>query len=242
MSTNSFDISIGKMKRIALISLVISLCSLLVLIILQLNYQNKSYGEKDIERFERVLHSKESLLREEFSSLSGEFEDTDPGTVLNSHSDEYKRLAEESGIYIYYFQDGRMVYWSDHTVPIRPVWNKQKDKLFFELRNASYVSVKMPAGEGVLFGLIQIRTTYPYENEYLTNEFHDDFPFSSSINITNQHEDHQYKISNQDGDFLFSLDMSENPRKNHSNITWSIIWFLLSLLSLFSFFLLAYTI
>ena len=58
---------------------------------------------------------------------------------------------------------------------------------------------------------------------------------SSDISITNQYEDELYKITNSQGDFLFSLDLSNSPRKNQKNITIALVCFLIAIISLFTF-------
>ncbi len=236
LQNNQKDISRGKMKRYSLISSVIFILASLALGLIQVNYQNETYSEKDIARFERVLHSKENVLNDEFELLKEEFPGNDPVNILNAQSDKYTKLAEDRGIYIFYFQEKDLVYWTDHTVPIQPRWNIRNNRGFIELRNASYVSVSVPADSGILYGLILIKTTFPYENEYLSNSFQKDFRMGSDVVCTSQHDDHLYKIKNKEGDFLFSLDVNENPKGNQQNVILSLFCFLIALLAIFSFF------
>ncbi len=223
------------MKIYALVSLVVFILFTTALFLLQRNFLNETYNEKDIDRFERVLHEKESVIEDEFIQLLEKFKEEDPKIVLNDRSSDYQNLAEEKGIYIFYFEKGEMIYWSDHTVPIRPVWNRRLNRPFIELQSASYVSVNATTEDGILLGLILIKKSYPYENEYLSNSFQDDFKVSSDIVVTNQHGDHLYRIDNSRGEFLFSLDVSENPRKNLQNITLALISLFIAVIALFSF-------
>ena len=72
-----------RIRRYSFISLLVFIVSLLGLFLLQQNYQKKTYSEKDVDRFERVLHAKEELIREEFESLDQEFSTMDAESVLN---------------------------------------------------------------------------------------------------------------------------------------------------------------
>ena len=148
------DITRPRMKIYALVSIVVFILFTTSLFLLQRNFLNETYNEKDISRFERVLHEKETWIEGEFGQLREIFKEDDPEIVLNDRSEDYQNLAEEKGIYIFYFEKEALIYWSDHTVPIRPIWNRRLNRPFIELQSASYVSVSSKTDNGILLGLI----------------------------------------------------------------------------------------
>jgi len=168
-----------------------------------------SYSRKDAQRFEKILHEKEGLLKEEFRELEDLLKGDTPTGVLDRKSLEYQELAKRDGIYIFYYQHGVLKYWSDHTVAVAGRWRPRMNRPFASLRNASYVTVVQPVDEGRLLGMIEVKTDYPLQNEFLVNGFQRDFKLDANVNIEFFEADGTEPIYNDAGDYLFSLDFLE---------------------------------
>jgi len=164
--------------------------------------------KREVAEFERVLHKKEGLLKEEIFRLEIEFEKKDPMEVLNQRSSIYQQLLTDEDISIFYYEGGRLIYWSDHSIALRERWAPRLNKPFLSLRNADYVTVVSQVGDGVIFGLIETRKHYPFQNEFLVNGFTDDFKLGPEVSIEFLEEDGCLPVLNGEGDYLFSLDFS----------------------------------
>ena len=130
---------------------------------------------KELAEFERTLHNKEHFLKEVISELELEFENDQAIDVLNRKSSRYQDLSPGRGISLFYFEKGELAYWSDHAIPLRGRWNPRMGKPFLSLRNADYVTMMSQTDQGILLGLIEIKTHYPFQNEFLINGFQKDF-------------------------------------------------------------------
>ncbi len=157
-------------------------------------------------KFERALHKKERLLKSEFEKLEAEFAGTAPKDVLDRRSKGYQDLANSRGISIFYYEKGSLVYWSDHTIPIPALWRTSLNKPFISMRNADYVSVVRQLDEGRLLGLIEIKTHFPMQNEFLLNGFQHDFGMDPGVQIDFLEEEGNIPVFSVDGTYLFSLD------------------------------------
>jgi len=168
-----------------------------------------SYSGKDTRKFEKILHKKEFLLKEEFRELEALLENDTPTGVLDTKSMEYQELATREGIFIFYYDQGILKYWSDHTVPVSERWRPRMNRPFVALRNAYYITVIQPFDKGQLVGMIEVKTRYPIENEFLYNGFQRDFNLNPDVAIEFIEAEGSKPVYNQAGDYLFSLDFSE---------------------------------
>jgi two-component system nitrogen regulation sensor histidine kinase NtrY len=166
------------------------------------------YVQRDTERFERVLHRKERLLRQEFTKLETGFSRDSIREVLDQRSSIYQELANRDGISIFYYEAGDLKYWSDHSIPFPDRWSPRFNKPFISLRNADYVSVTRQLEEGRLVGLIEVKTHFPFQNKFLVNGFHKDFKMDPGVNIEFLEEEGAEPVFSEDGVYLFSLDFS----------------------------------
>lgn len=172
-------------------------------------YRARGQTHRDVRRFERVLHKKEILLREEFRQLEGRFSDRSPVAVLNEESDRYQAMAVRDGIAVFYYEGETLSYWSDHSIPVNSSWRQRLGRPFVPMRNADYVSVVRNTEEGILLGLILVRTHFPFQNEYLVNEYQGDFHLDPRVGIEFLEVNGTAPVSNSEGAYLFSLDFGE---------------------------------
>jgi len=126
-------------------------------------FREASYSQKDARKFEKVLHQKERLLKEAFQELDSLLSSGTPTGLLDTKSDEYQELATREGIYVFYYDQEGLKYWSDHTVPMPDQWRARLNRPFISLRNADYVSVIHPFAGGRLVGMIEVKTHYPVQ-------------------------------------------------------------------------------
>jgi two-component system nitrogen regulation sensor histidine kinase NtrY len=199
----------GSSKRRGLFLMIGAVVSLTLGIYAGNRYRDQPYTHKDVVRFEKILHAKEQFLEEEFAVLEKLF-DQEPATeVLNNRSDRYQELANRKGISLFYFEDENLVYWSDHSIPLSSRWRGRLSRHFLSLRNADYVTVSQPVKEGMLLGLIEIRTHYPFQNKFLVNGFQDDFNLDEKVGVRILEADGTEAVYSSGGTYLFSLDFSE---------------------------------
>lgn len=171
--------------------------------------RDQGFINREVKKFEKVLHKKEHLLREEFIRLEALFKDTLPMEVLDRRSSRYQDLANSEGISIFYFERGGLKYWSDHSIPLRDRWSASLGKPFISLRNADYVPVVRKMEGGRLLGLIEIRTHFPFQNDFLVNGFHSGFGMDPEAGIEFLESDGMFPVFSDAGAYLFSLDFNK---------------------------------
>ncbi len=192
-----------------------------------------SYSKKDVRKFEKTLHNKERLLKEEFLGLNELLNNDNPTGILDKKSIEYQELATREGIFIFYYDEGLIKYWSDHTVPVADRWRPRMNRPFISLRNAYYTTVIQPFDKGMLVGMIEIKTRYPSQNEFLVNGFQEDFDLDPKVEIEFIEAEGSEAVYNDAGEYLFSLDFSKAEPRSSGLRVLAISCLLFSLLMFF---------
>ncbi len=205
------------------------------MLILQNQYYTRTYGQRDLKKFEKALHSKEKQLHRILEQVGDTSRTSTSLEYLKAESERFQKTAEGQGIYLFYFENGRMRYWSDHTVKLRSRWNPRYNQPLYFTSNAIYVTGIKETEEGRILGLIKIKTEYPYENEYLKSGFQKDFKLSPEIIISPDSLEGYSDVQNLEGKYLFSMELSNILKKNSLNVTFATFLFMLAILSLFWF-------
>lgn len=190
-------------------------------------YREQPFSDRDAGRFEKILHQKERLITEEFNVLVKLFDTDSPERVLNGRSSRYQELANRKGISIFYYEGGSLRYWSDHSIPLPSRWRIRLSRPYLSLRNADYVTVSRPVEDGMLIGLIEIRTHFPFQNDFLVNGYQRDFKLDQQVDISILEASGTVAIYNQNGAYLFSLDFSEANQLNRGMKALAILSLLL---------------
>ena len=173
-------------------------------------YREGHYSHKGVTHLEKVLHDKERVLKNEFAELEALFSDRNALKVLNERSSRYQELSSQDGISVFFYTDNMLRYWSDHSVPIPDRWRARLNRPFLSLRNADYVSVIKPVKGGRLVGLIEIRTHFTIQNDFLENGFQQDFHLDPGVEIDFFESEGSESVYNEDGVYLFSLNFSSS--------------------------------
>ncbi len=222
-------------KTAPAVTLGIFLLSVLLTGILQHQYFNNTFGKTDLLRFEETLKQKEMKLTAIFDRLSAAFAAEEPEMVLNGYSEQLKSLAAQENLYIFYFEGGVLEYWSDHSVPLGTRLTSRLMSPVIESKNATYAAVHQPVENGMLLGLILIRTDYPYENKYLESSYQKDFEFDATVQLVRKPGKGMVDVFNQQKEYLFSIDPGDQPKLNRLNVTVSLFLFMLAIIAMFVF-------
>jgi signal transduction histidine kinase len=193
-----------------MVLLVLALLFLLFGILAGKRYHDEGYTHRDARKFEKVLHRKEGRLKKEFQELEQLFTQDDPMEVLDRKSAKYQNLSTSEGISIFFYDQGVLRYWSDHSVPVTNRWRPRFNLPFTSLRNADYVTVIQQLNGGMLVGMIEIKTHFPFQNNVLINGFQHDFKLDEGVVINILEAEGTEPIYNEEGAYLFSLDFSES--------------------------------
>lgn len=200
---------------------------------LTVNYtiQNEEILTLEALKIERRLQNKEKLLRNILKDES--FLDSLKNVESNEDWARYliSEFSEKRKIFINTYENGRLVFLGG--IQIAP----ESDRLFKEgssfIRqgNGYFEAVKKTWGDFSVLCFIPIKSDYPYQNEYLRNDFAKDLLASNSLEIASLEDKEVYNIRSIDGKYLFSVKL----KSTESPTFYVAIKLILSILSILFF-------
>ena len=193
---------------------------------------NNGLSQRQVVQFQKIINEKERFLQRFCSEVqalpdSAKFSDYD---VFRQKKTDW---IQSQNITFFVFDNQKLAYWSDNT--ISPIYQllKQDAKMFFS-GNAWYLMHYGKLDNREFFILTLIKKQYPFENEYIRNEFQKDFNVSSTAEVYNEPCDNTFYVNDLDGNFLLSLSSGSSS----GTCAWQHEWALLFCIIGFAFFLL----
>ena len=210
----------------------LAVVAFVVAIIPLLTSPTQTVSNRDYAKFQSVIQKKQhniDLLQEKLVALPdsanfGEFE---------AFRQKNIRQINNDGISFLVFENQKILYWSDNTVPPYYQLLKQDAKVIFS-GNAWYLVDSEQKGDKEFFVLSLIKTQYPFENENIKNEFQQDFSIDNSVEIYNEPCDNTHEIYDSNGNFLLALSNATISETSEWKIVAPVLLFVLS----FAFFVL----
>jgi two-component system nitrogen regulation sensor histidine kinase NtrY len=119
------------------------------------------------------------------------------------------QVPADNGIIMLAYCNDSLIYWSDNTVTLLPFnENSITGKRFVFISNGWYV-VKSFLNDSIrAYGLILIKTQYPYENDFLISRFQPDMNLPQSTELLTEAQPGSFSIHDWEGIYLFSIKFS----------------------------------
>lgn len=212
----------------------IKLFTLLFIVFLSLSlffsyyFQNNFNHENILKNVEYKISLKDKNTREELYFLKDCYQQN-PDSLF-SIVDRYKNVYEEEGSVYLIFKTDSLIFWSDNKSSISYEALQSKDEII-NSGNGWFRKFLLEENNITYAGLYQIKSNYPYQNEYLENTFHKSFEIDSDVGFSRDRRE-KYLISDTNNNFLFALLFDTNTKLNNNEATILFILFAFSLIFL----------
>lgn len=212
--------------------LFLAAVAFVVAVVPHLTSSTRNVSNRDYAQFQSVIQKKQhdiELLQEKLVALpdSADFGD------FEAFREKYIRQISNNAVSFLVFENQKILYWSDNTVPPYYQLLKQDTKVIFS-GNAWYLIDSEQKGDKEFFILSLIKTQYPFENENIKNEFQQDFSIDNSVEIYSEPCDNTHEIYDSDGNFLLALSNATISGTSKWKLVAPVLLFVLS----FAFFVL----
>lgn len=212
--------------------LFLAAVAFVVAVVPHLTSSTRNVPNRDYAQFQSVIQKKQhdiELLQEKLVALpdSADFGD------FEAFREKYIRQINNNAVSFLVFENQKILYWSDNTVPPYYQLLKQDTKVIFS-GNAWYLIDSEQKGDKEFFILSLIKTQYPFENENIKNEFQRDFSIDNSVEIYSEPCDNTHEIYDSDGNFLLALSNATISGTSKWKLVAPVLLFVLS----FAFFVL----
>lgn len=168
-------------------------------------YVNKVDKISDIQtKIEKKLREKEKSLNQLLDIIEFNIEENNFDKIFSDINFITSYYAE--GIFFYYYSEDHLRNWSTNSVPISNSFSKLKlNNEIWQLKNGIYLQKhrKIPNSEDNIVVLSLIKNNFVFENNYLSNTFHNSFNLCSCVKLSITETDNQ--IFSSDGNYLFSI-------------------------------------
>lgn len=159
-----------------------------------------------IAEFQETLLRQESKLSfyldREQKKLTEKLSTEDYGAVFS----DLNHLFEHEGLGFLLFNKQKLVFWSNNqfAFPNIPGRIADQNRLLI-LPNGIFVSQKREVGDYEIVGLIHVKNSYSYENQYLQNSFVQPFRLPDDFEIVPEKQPNSYDIKGFNHNYLFSV-------------------------------------
>lgn len=192
----------AKGKHKILIYLLLAILFAVVAVFYTNLYINQDNFDKLTQKFQSKFLHKEIFLEHILNDLSKEIDSIHNNSNFINEPDRIN--LSEKGISILLYENDTLKFWSDNAVPVYDYYEDNDfDSSFTFLTNGWYFTNTKKLEQFNLVGLIKIKNEYPFQNQYLINDFYGDFNLPNSVLIKSEKSD--YNIVDKSGNFLFSL-------------------------------------
>ena len=131
-----------------------------------------------IKKFEKIFNKKEKFLDNMLDQAVRD-EKTDKEIFTQ---EEITKLSKKN-IAVLVYRDDSLVFWSDNSFKIPQKSNKIEQSVVF-LQNAWYFTKSRHTGNKSVIGLILLKNKFNYENQFLKNEFPNEYHLPSCYMIS----------------------------------------------------------
>ena len=138
--------------------------------------------------------------------------------ILNEHATEFEQAdniiyfnkidpIHEPEFILLIYRNDTLKYWTDNSIPIPTVINDStvSDNKIIKLSNGWYDKIEKTTSSHTIIGLIRLKDSYYFENQYLQNKFVIEPEIPGSYLISDKPISIGQNVESQTGDYLFSL-------------------------------------
>lgn len=191
------------MRKTIIISLLLAAFFVILASFISRYYFIENNFERLHNDFQTELNLKEKQLLNELTSFQTEYPFTNDS--LKRYAQQQKKIYNDDGFAFFVYRNDSLAYWSTNEIPVNAVYNKKySSQELLRLDNGFYLVKSASKNQFKFLGLFLIKKAYPYQNQYLNNQYHEDLNLPSQVDIKLQRD--SYNILSLNGNFLFSLE------------------------------------
>jgi signal transduction histidine kinase len=161
-------------------------------------------------KVERRLQKKEELINTILRNSS--FRDSLKNIKSNEEWSQYliSEFSQKRNIYINTYENGHIVFWSGIQIALESDSLLKEGSNYIHRGNGYFEAIKKSWDNFSVVCFIPVKSDYPYQNEYLRNDFAKDLLASNSLEIASLNDKEVYNVRNLEGKYLFSVKLKSN--------------------------------
>lgn len=164
----------------------------------------------DARKLERQLQRKEEFIYKLLNNPAVR------DSLRNIHRNEewaqyvITEFSQKRNVYIQTFEKGEPKFWSGIEIILDSDSQLKEGSTFIDWKNGYYEAIRKSWGDFSVVCYIPVMSRYPYENEYLRNNFAPDLLSSNNLDIAGFSDKEVFNIRNSEGKYLFSVKLKSS--------------------------------
>ncbi len=159
-----------------------------------------------IKLFQNKLHEKETIIENHIRSLDADLKSISYADLFKDRLSDYESLYEKEGLVLLIYENDSLKFWSDNHIPVENhILKICLDSKIAKLNNGIYEVRKKASGNKTIIGLILIKNTYSFNNDYLQDGFAVGFHLPETTEISDLKSHSNYDITSKEHQYLFTL-------------------------------------
>ncbi len=199
--------------------LLITIILVLITLLLNNRYYTKEELAFDFSYFLETLYQKENELKENMNQVAKWLNENDEKYLFLEKKAKLEKKLSENGLHLLVYKNDSLKFWTDNYFVIPNNVNQFRDEeRVVLLGNTWFLTNKLINENITIIGLVMLKHSYNFENEFLKNEFHSDFLIPATTEIIRDKSANGIHIYNTSDQYLFTLkfnektDVSQNKR------------------------------
>ena len=156
--------------------------------------------ENSFNKYSEELDSKIKSISE---SIRNDQNYTDLYSIYNG------QFFSEKGMIFLIYSNDTLQFWSDNSCPVPNFYNQNVfSQSIHHFENGWYYISSLQSNNVHIIGLLLIKNDYPYQNDYLKNDFNPvlNLPVSATFSLNKS----DYNVFSTSGNFMFSVSFDDN--------------------------------
>ncbi len=211
------SINLNRNFKIRLLFLLLTLGFAAAALIINFTFKKEEILKFDAQKIERRLHRKEEFLKSYLTNPAT----FDSLTNVDNNEELAQRLipefTDERNICIQTFNNGKLKFWTSVRILINSDSLKE-GSTFVSWKNGWYEAIKKTEGNFSVVCFIPIKSNYPYQNQYLQNNFSSDLISANNLDITTINDKQAFHIRSSEGKYLFSVKLKSALTHNFYSV------------------------
>ncbi|WP_285009987.1 sensor histidine kinase [Pedobacter faecalis] len=216
--------------NIRFLLLILGACCIVTAISLKHSISKEELLKYEASKLQNSLKEKEEIIHN-FLLSARQVESAKRYHLNEAYALNFINNYRDQGINILTYKDGRLRFWSSFkAIPPNPEFIREGSS-FVQLSNGWYELIKKTSGAYDIIFLIEIRTNYPVQNEYLSNQISPLLSETNALELAVFTDKQVYGVHNLEGKLFFEVKL----KPNYSKSIYSTIELWLWIIGIFSF-------
>lgn len=199
--------------KIRFLLIILGACCIVTALSLKHSVTKKEQLKYEAEKLQESLAVKERIAYN-FLADARQIESAKQYHVNEDYGLNFMNTYGDKGLHILTYQDGQLRFWSSvKTIPPDPEFIREGSS-FAQYPNGWYEVIKKTSGSYIILFLIEIKSQYSIQNQYLENEISPLLSSTNSLTLATFTDSEVKGINKLDGNLLFEVKLKPGYTKS----------------------------